>query len=73
AVNMKRLVDRVGEAAQGRAAGPAAGALITLADAQGRCRAAGACVGAATGARARVEIPSDASMASVWSFAVSLN
>jgi transposase len=73
AVNMKRLADRVGGAAQRRAAGPANGPLITLAGAQDPCGAADARLGAATGAGARIEFPSDASTAPIWSFAVSLN
>ncbi|MDQ3319706.1 MAG: transposase [Actinomycetota bacterium] len=72
AVNMKRLADHAGEAAEGRT-GPATGALFTPAGVQAPCEAANARLGAATGARAHVPIPSDARIASIWSFAVSLN
>lgn len=73
AVNMKRLADHAGEAAEGRAAGPATGALISLVDARGPCEATDAPVEAATGAETRVVPASGASAARTWSFAVSLN
>jgi hypothetical protein len=73
AVNMKRLTDHAGEAASGRAARPAGGALIALASAQGPHEAPGARVSTAAGLPGRIERPSDASTPSTWSFAVSLN
>ena len=73
AVNMKRLADHAGEAASGRAAGPATGAVIMLAAAQKAYGAPDGRVEAALGDGTRVEFASGASTAATWSFAVSLN
>ncbi len=73
AVNMKRLTDHAGEAASGRPAGPAGGAAIALASAQGPREAPSAGISTAAGLDGHIERPSDASTPSTWSFAVSLN
>ena len=73
AVNMKRLTDHAGEAASGRPDGSATGTLITFARTQEPRGAPHVRLGAATGADVRRAVPSDASTASIWSLAVSLN
>ena len=72
-VNMKRLAAHAGEAGEGRAVGPATGALRTLAKVQEPCGVPDARLGAATGAGACVATPSDGSAASTLSFIVCLN
>ena len=73
AVNLKRLIDHTGEAAEERAAGPAGGALVPLAGLQEPREASSDRPSTAAGLTQRIEGPSAASMRSTWSFVVSLN
>ena len=73
AVNMKRLADRGGEAAEGLAAQPAGGARIAPPSAQEPREASSARSSAPAGLIGRVKRPSVASTPSTWSFVVSLN
>ncbi len=73
AVNMKRLVDHTGEAAEGRAQRPADGALVPLPGVQEPCGASSERVSPAAGLSRRIEGPLAASMRSKWSCVVSLN
>lgn len=73
AVNMKRLAEHGGEAAEGRAAGPSRGEIVALGSTQQPREAASAGAWASAHRAGRMEPSSVASMPSKWSFAVSLN
>ncbi len=72
AVNMKRLAEHAGEAAEGRAAAPS-GAEVAQIDAQRVCAASERFVGAALPGHLRTAGLSTEGSDSAWSFAVSLN